>query len=294
MGIGEGLTFELINALPDRHIGVLCPIGRKMNMERVHAQKTDISICYGNLLQDKENIDVLDFVKGKIEEYGYLVVDIDRWYLDYLTCDKAHVGFHQIVVCGYHDDEQTFDVIDALMDLKPVSLSYEEFKQGVFSKHVLSMGGEYYYFPKHIYKKEISTILVKEALLNAAHEMVYAQRVKAQSIISRLVDYEKVQKENEKVRQYIKMQKDLLLNSLFEQDRGHCFYRKIFLNFIEQNSTIKSKIMFTNIQKDYQMFFENLYKDFITSNSSRIIMKLNKLMEIDNKLGTLILERNEE
>lgn len=100
------------------------------------------------------------------------VVNIDRYYLGYLECERAHMGYHTILVKEYHDEERILEVYDALAKGHKALLSFKDFISGVFSECAISGEAEFYYLGSFEQLQDNSKEMIETSLLSMSNRLL--------------------------------------------------------------------------------------------------------------------------
>lgn len=289
-GIGEGLDFALIDVLPAR-TNLYCPIGRSLNLELTYSHKMGIPVVSGKFVKTdgkERNIQIVRDILGK---YGPIVVNIDRYYLEYLECDKAHMGFHTICVSVDHNSSCTFDVYDALAKNNPVSLSYESFLEGVFSDCIMSTGAEFYYMDGKKLLNRINTALTKEALANVGDDMKTIKIPMIRRFLKNLEAMRDVCSQEPRREKYLDIQYTLFLNTFIEQETSHMFYRGLLFDFIERYEPDVNMATIRNVKKSYLAILDDLNKDYETRKRENFTELLKELIDAEETLSLALSKR---
>ena len=247
LGLGEGLNLELKN-VSNLSTKVYCPIGRTLNFEVDYSVKVHLPIVVNCFVDNGIEDIVLPMIKN-IDAGFPVVVNVDRYYLEYLSIERAHVGFHAVLVVGYDTQSRTLLIIDSLLGSDLIEVPYEMFYQAVTSKCPISTNKMWYHVDANTTQ---TTNLVSigdrlSSVRNTAEKILFQQIEPMKDFISSikagmLYCGEKGEfPTNTKVKKYIDLQTSIFLTTFEEQDKTHFFYRKLFISYLAQNVTYLSQ-----------------------------------------------------
>ena len=230
LGIGEGLAFRLVN-VSTLSTKVYCPVGRDMDFEPVYGQKTGINLQACQF--DRGSVeDVIAPVRRKIDSGDPVVANVDRYYLDYLSIQRAHVGYHTVLVFGYDDGARTLQVLDGLTGSRVIDLPYDVFHKAVLSDCVVPTNRRWFCvegapaLPLPAPGEDV----VREALRNTCRR-VLAETESAFGFTEAMRRYAAAGSAPQ-IRKFLDIQGSVFFPSFYEQDRTRCFYRKTFFAFL--------------------------------------------------------------
>lgn len=235
LGLGEGLSILMMNVstLPTK---IYCPVGRNMDFEVAYGEKVGICIKV-NYFDNGSINDVIDQVKRKIDAGDPIVANVDRYYLDYVPIQRAHVGYHTILIFGYDDTKQTIQLLDGLMGTKVVELSYENFHKAALSDCVIPTNKMWYCLEKNQnnQERENEEYNVVTSIRNTCQRML-KEIENARRFVTVMRNYEAEESGlNLQIRKFLNIQSNMFFPSFYEQDRYHSFYRKTFLAFLKNH-----------------------------------------------------------
>lgn len=247
LGLGEGLNLELKN-VSNLSTKVYCPIGRTLNFEVDYGVKVHLPIVVNCFIDNGIEDIVLPMIK-KIDAGFPVVVNVDRYYLDYLSIERAHVGLHAVLVVGYDTQSRTLLIIDSLVESELIEVPYEMFYQAVTSNCAISTNKMWYHVDAHT-ARTANLVTIGDRLSsvrNTAEKILFQQIKPMKDFISSikagmLYCGEKGETpHNTKVKKYIDLQASIFLTTFEEQDRTHSFYRKLFISYLAENVTYLSQ-----------------------------------------------------
>ncbi len=234
LGLGEGLSFQLMN-VSSLNTKIYCPIGKDMNFEPAYGKQAGIGIraC---TFESGGFDDVIGQVKRKIDEDNPVVVNADRYYLEYMNIKRAHVGYHTVTVIGYDDEKQAFQLLDGLTGPKVISLSYGLFHKAVVSDCVLSTGRRWYCVaqPARAAVKNPGADAVAGALRNTCLRVLH-ELESARGFVTAMKKYADQSAASPQIGKYLDVQSNVFFPTFYEQDRTRTFYRKTFLDFLNEH-----------------------------------------------------------
>lgn len=237
-GYGEGIDLKLKNVSP-LSTKVFLPVGRTDEFEINYAKKVGIPIKVGTFDEHCEFDELISTFKMLIEKGKPVVVNVDRFYLDFLSIKKAHMGLHAVLVIGY--DESSFIVLDGLNQNKINKIGYEDFYNAVMSKCPIPTGKKYYYIEQEDYYilKEVNKYDFLRSIKNAS-SFILDECI---GPIKEYLSYLKLNmfKNKEMIIKFMDIQRSLLIDSIREQERSHYFYRLLFFSHIKNNKSFISK-----------------------------------------------------
>ncbi len=94
-GLGEALTFEYWLDTSSKFPTIIIN-GFDFNMENRLFNKFNVK----RIIHYNSKIDNEDIINC-INKNDLVMVDLDRYYLEYLDITKAHFGFHSVIIIGY-------------------------------------------------------------------------------------------------------------------------------------------------------------------------------------------------
>ena len=241
IGLGEGLNLQLQN-VSSLSTKIYCPLGRTLNFEVNYGVKVNFPIVVNYFIEDSIEDVALQLIK-KIDAGFPVIVNVDRYYLDYLSIERAHVGFHAVLIVGYNIQSRTLIIIDSLVGMELIEISYEMFYLAVTSECALSTNKMWYYIDAHTTRiKNFITLGDKLSSVRHTVEKILFQQIEPMkvfisSIKSGMVGCAKNGEvsTNNKVQKYIDLQGSFFLTTFEEQDRTHSFYRKLFISYLAKN-----------------------------------------------------------
>lgn len=232
--IGEGLSFSLVNTSP-LSTKIFCPIGRTMCLEKMYGERAGIGITV-NYFENNCVDDMIDKVKQKIDAGDPIVVNVDRYYLEYLSIQRAHMGYHTILIFGYDDEKHLFFLFDGLMGSKVVELSYRDFHKAVLSDCTIATEKMWYSVEgcQHIPNKEIKERTVALAIRNTCKRVI-SEIEFTHSVVGVLKrSFIDGDISNPQIIKFLVIQSNVFFQSFIEQDCYRYFYRKTFLAFLNR------------------------------------------------------------
>lgn len=247
IGLGEGLNLHLQN-VSNLSTKIYCPLGRTLNFEVNYGVKVHLPIVVNYFIENGIEDVVLPIIK-KIDAGCPVVVNVDRYYLGYLSIERAHVGFHAVLVVGYDTQSRALLIIDSLVDSELIEVPYEMFYQAVTSKCAISTNKMWYHVDAHTTgMTHLVTIGDRlSSIRNTAEKILFQQIEPMKGFVSSIKTGMLYCGENgettpnTKVKKYIDLQTNIFLTTFEEQDRTHSFYRKIFVSYLAQNVSYLSQ-----------------------------------------------------
>lgn len=235
LGLGEGLSFSLMN-VSTLSTPVYCPIGRNMNFEVAYGEKTGVAIKINHFVNGCTE-DLISQVKRKIDADVPIVANVDRYYLEYLSIQRAHVGYHTVFIFGYDDEQETIQLFDGLTGSKVVQLSYETFHKAVLSDCSLSTNRMWYCIERTptVLDREIEKITIATSIRNTSQRLL-EEMESARRFVTAMKDRVVAQSGvSPKIGKFWALQNNVFFPSFYEQDRNHSFYRKTFFSFLQKH-----------------------------------------------------------
>ncbi len=247
IGLGEGLNLQLQN-VSNLSTKIYCPLGRTLNFEVDYSVKIHLPIVVNVFAENAIEDVVLPIIK-KIDAGFPVVVNVDRYYLDYLSVERAHVGFHAVLVVGYNTQSRTLLIIDSLVESELIEVPYEMLYQAVTSECIISTNKMWYHVGAH--STEMTNIVTirdrLSSVRNTAEKILFQQIEPMKEFVSSIkagMLYCGVNGEtttDTRVKKYIDLQTSIFLTTFEEQDRAHSFYRKIYISYLAQNISYLSQ-----------------------------------------------------
>ncbi len=232
LGLGEGLSLQLLNVSP-LSTKIYCPIGRVMNFEEIYGERAGIGISVYQFDPDS----IIPQIKEKIDGGDPVIVNVDRYYLSYLTIQRAHVGYHTVLVTGYNDDRQTLQLLDGLTGTEVISLPYETFEKAVLSDCTIPTRRMWYCVDRQVPEKkpgknEIAAILRKTCL------RVLSEAENARGFVTAMKNYLQAESASPQIRKFLDVQSVVFFPCFHEQERYRAFYRKTFFAFLKKQISV--------------------------------------------------------
>lgn len=235
LGVGEGLSFSMMN-VSTLSTPVYCPVGRNMHFEVAYGEKAGICIKTNYFVNGSVE-DLICQVKRKIDAGNPIVANVDRYYLEYLSIQRAHVGYHSILIFGYDDEKKTIQLFDGLTGSRAVELSYGAFHKAVLSNCIIPTNKIWYCIERSqtAFDKEIEEKTVVASIRRTC-QRVLTEMESARRFVVAMKNCDVAQSgTNPQIRKFLDIQSNIFFPSFFEQDRYHSFYRKTFLSFLKKH-----------------------------------------------------------
>lgn len=213
-----------------------------------------------------------------------VVVNVDRYFLDFLNIKKAHFGYHVIMIVDIDQKKYAASIID-VMSSKIEHMDIKTLKKAMYSDiEFLSPNGEWYYIDNIENYKRKDDITFKSSLYNQSISFLdkngaLEQMYQLIGVIDKLVKRSKL---SQVYKDYLEYQIPFLISLFKEQEGSGTFYRCIYFNFLKNNCTIFHEInLYEEIHKliiDDINLWENIGPELISNKD--IIMQAKKLTEI--------------
>ena len=254
-GMGEGLTCQLMNvsALSTK---IYCPIGRNMNFETAYGEKAGISL-QARYFTSGSVEEIISVIRQKIDAGDPIVANVDRYYLDYLSVQRAHVGYHTILIFGYDDITRTLLILDGLTGSRVIGLSYEVFQKAVMSNCAVSTNQRWYCVEGKSHPlKTFSTEDIRNAIRNTC-QRVLSEVESAHGFAEAMKRYTAAG-DNPQIRKFLDIQSNVFFSSFHDQDRSRSFYRKTFLSFLNFHKEVFPDVVQNKIQDAGEKLLESI------------------------------------
>lgn len=293
IGIGEGLDLFLQN-ISTLRTKIFLPIGRTLNFEVEYGRKIGIGI-HVNIFGAKNIDEDINLLKKKIDMGDPVVVNVDRFYLEYLSITKAHVGFHAVLVVGYDDEKRTLLLIDSLTGFQTVELSYELFYKAATSDCIISTNKMWYHIerqecvPSRSLTSDVVVLSLKHTSERILRESIKPTQRFIGSVKSAISDDLNISKQANK---FFEIQSNIFIATFNQQDRSKFFYRKIFLSFLEKNIEIFSKLYQKRLLNCSNRLLEaiQLVNDALTFDAAQCLAAIDAYVKNEQALHQLVLQ----
>lgn len=251
-GLGEGIDFKLVEH-SIKGIPCMSIVGRNLEIEKVFSQNSGIDIIENRSEISNDQLDTK--MKNELNLDNPILVNMDRYFLEFLNIKKAHFGLHNIVLIGYDDIKNTVLINDSLAK-KTEEIDTSVFNLARLSKLELYPPSGIWMQLKAFEEPEILQYTHLKSIISNCKNIIYnnddgINGIK--KIISKLRVINKIQVSDKKVQEaYINFQLNYLSKLILEEEATRTLYRKIYGEYlIEISKKFKDKV------------FEKLGKDMI-------------------------------
>lgn len=250
IGYSACIEFELIN-VSNKKIPIYAPQGKNLNGEVDFLTNQGFNIKCEQLHLELSPKDVLDKLSEKLICGIPLILNVDRFYLNYLKVDPAHMGWHTVIVVGFSLEKEEIYVVDCLSDHLFNTMPIEEIHAAIYSDIPLSTERKMYYI--HSIEDTVGIVLNNFGTFVKTLERLFSKALGDEGYLSKscaFLDYmvisiEKAKKNDDiRFKKYIQMQLRAFIDSLIQQDFYKSFFRKAYFSFVlEQLSKYSSELI---------------------------------------------------
>lgn len=285
-GIGGGINFAFSNMLRDNK-AIKCPVGRNIETEELFCKRSGIKMVMGNLIKEACKEDAIKHICSLLAVKGELVLTVDRWFLDYLRCKKSHMGYHQIILTNYDYNKNTFNVLDGLCGMEIQTINSELLLKAIYSDWTVNPHiGDYYYIDAR--NKAINDTCEKELIIRETLINLYNQLDEHVKYIAKLRECEKIL-DNDRISNFIYMQKGIFTNSFIEQDKEQAFYRQLYLRFLSVNVAPKKIKDLDNFREDYKRVTRKIKGAYNTREYAPVLDYFDEFIIVDKGICEIVL-----
>lgn len=249
IGFGKGLDFDY-KEVQLKSLKLISVNGRKEDFILKLCKKNNL-----DLKKCKSNMGYSHIITN-LNNNVPVIICLDRYYLEYLKIERAHFGYHVVLVIDYND--KGIRVIDALSDKIEV-IDYATLERAIYSNlKYLSPNGAWFVFNDNKNKLvnynnlDNNNIMTNNNLYNHFEikndRFTFFMSVKEQSeimlkqngSIDKLIEvttfikklYKKIKTMPSYVH-YLKYQIPFICTSIKEQDGESSFYRRLYYDFLK-------------------------------------------------------------
>ena len=273
-GLGEGLTFNYW-LHKSGNIPLMVVLGRDLNTEKQLCGRFSIKMI--KLQEDN------DRVIKEIKNNNPILIDVDRFYLDYLPTRKAHFGLHGILAIGYDTKYEELYINDYLVD-KTIAYSIDKINLARNSNcKMFNPNNNIYICDASQANSYLEKAVYIKAINNVCKKMLSDETSVGINAMERLKDHIRVyidlSKKNDtaEIRALIKMQMDYFSILIYEMEETKSFYRGIYSKFLNQ---VFNKFNLKNL-KDMSIELLDISKDWT---NLAVNIRLNSKLE-DKLIG---------
>lgn len=229
-GLGSGLDFSIFNGKMGKtpYISI---IGRDLNLEKSLCKQLGIEL---KKHQSESKLDELDpKIKAKLKKGKKVMLNIDRYYLDYLTIKKTHFGLHSILLVDFDDEEKVVYVEDALAD-GINKIGYKLLNAAIHSDiDIFPPKGIWYELEVEDNIKPCRTDHV-QAIHDCSSKMIYSKSSGISSVIKMLSILKKVKIDfSDEIKvAYLKFQINHLCQVIIGQESTQSLYRIVYGKYL--------------------------------------------------------------
>lgn len=291
-GLGEALTFEYWldtnNKFP-----IIVINGFDFKMEERLFNKFNIKrICHNSSKLDTQEI------INCIDKNNLVMLDVDRYYLDYLNIEKAHFGFHSIIIIGYKIEYEIlyWGIIDGF---KKEIIWYPD-KNLCFARTstdgILKANNKWYEFDcnnmENRKTKKLKYSLIKDSINNLSKKMLFNECSGINSLVKFSIELSKCAKYDNNMKDIMKIEYFFLYRFIKEFEYTGTLSRGIYAKFLKECSEIynykflkKSSINMHNISNEWKTLSQNMLKENdMTDKISLISSDIMKICKMEKQL----------
>ncbi|WP_026883323.1 BtrH N-terminal domain-containing protein [Clostridium akagii] len=226
-GLGEGLKTDIIEH-KKKSIKYYSLVGRDMDVELRALEVLGVTF-HVNINEEKGNI-LNGLIKRNIDNKKPVLVNLDRYYLEYLPIDRAHFGLHCVIICAYDDKNGMVDVIDPFVKEK------QKIKYSILNQ---AMQVELEYFsPKgilitigNINNKYLSKESIREAIVSNCKKILANSKLVIEKMERIFYNISLVNNQDYK-KILISFQVDYICKLILELEPTGSMYRKLYSEYL--------------------------------------------------------------
>ncbi len=277
LGLGDGLSLQLLNVSP-LSTKIYCPIGRVMNFEADYGERVGIGITGAQFTPDR----ILSQIREKIDAGDPIIANVDRYYLPYLSIQRAHVGYHTVLVFGYDDESQTLKLLDGLTGPEVIDLPYDTFEKAVLSDCPIPTNRLWYFLDRGRCVPEKQTTEKEIAgLLRNTCRRVLAETESAGGFVTAMKGYLNAGAASPQIRKFLDVQSNVFFPCFHEQERYRAFYRKTFFAFVKNHLSVFPEAFHAGLLETGEAWLASIDK----VNEARLRDAAEALLAFDAYLG---------
>ena len=236
-GFGCGLSFILQKITLSDHLSLIGFAGRDLNTELYFCLKNNIHI---KTIQSKQPSSITHVDKDILNELSFgrpIMANVDRYYLDYLKYEKAHFGWHLVLVVGCDQRESSLDIIDYVVN-GTQTISAEAFNKSHFKElaYTAPAGKKYI-----IYEQQRRISSFGAVGFNAAFKTQSEKMLGENGSVNALLHFSRFLSKtarkavvNKGARNFLKYQVPFIYKTVREQEYTSSMYRALYLEFIKK------------------------------------------------------------
>lgn len=286
LGFGGGITFDLIN-VSNNKLPLYYPCGKKSDELTICCKKFGIDASMSQFDCSINQEEMFEELSKLIDKGFPVVINADRFYLDYLQIPRGHIGLHTILIYGYDKDKLELYVADMFSEKIYETANIEMVYKAVMEEKQIPTERKYYYikggYDVKIEKKEVYEEVLYEHCRNALGDSGYLQNFR--DFIGSLNDLHSQGSEDRLIDKYLDKQLTILINAIKMLENSGTFYRSTYCKFVIK--MLKELGYSNKTINEITEIFEDIYENISNCTTS---------LSIGNKISFLerfvLLETN--
>lgn len=240
LGLGSGLGFYM-KEVKLNNINLIAVEGRMLQTEEQFCNNRNIKFCRKDYYRNSEISSKAYFEEllSNLEDGKCsIMASLDRYYLDYLNIEKAHYGYHAVLLISYDHLKKNVVVADVMSD-KLETLSLDLLFQAMFADiPYAAPNGSYYIINtnKSNFRSRIEQERIKDAIIGQAKIMTEkgGPIYQMHQLAMFLQKTSKKAETSKHYERYLIHEMRFLFSTFRELDGSKSFYRELYFNFLDK------------------------------------------------------------
>lgn len=287
LGFGGGITFNLIN-ISNNKLSLYYPCGKRSDELVICCNKFGIHAIEERFKSNTTHEEMFKKISNLIDKGFPIVLNADRFYLDYLEIPRGHIGLHTIIVYGYDRNKLELYVVDMFSQNIYETTNIDIIFNAVMEEKQIPTERKYYYikgsYDSKIEKESVYGEILDEHYRNALSTNGYLQNLK--SFIGNLNNLKAQSSENRLINKFLDKQLNILINAIKMLENSGTFYRSTYCKFIVK---LLEELGYNNnsiskIKNIFQKIYNNITNCNTSLGISDKIIFLARFVDLETKL----------
>ncbi len=287
LGFGGGITFDLIN-ISNNKLSLYYPCGKSSDELIICCKKFGIDAIRSQFRSNITQGEMFEEISNLINKGFPVVVNADRFYLDYLDIPRGHIGLHTIIIYGCDKDKLNLFLVDMFAKNLYETANIEMVYNAVMSQKQIPTERKYYYirdgYDVKIEKEKVYGEIILEHCKNALENSGYLDNLG--KFIDNLNHLKFQSSENRLIDKFLDKQLDIIINTVKMLENSGTFYRatysKFIINLLKEFGY--SAEMTNEIESIFLEIYENLFNSNVSLGITEKISFLERFRLLETKL----------